>query len=413
MFSAYGAEGVFAQNHPLVRTDDLEGDVGIVLGIDGQQNAPRTERREVALEVLILHPGRGVAELDAPGTVLAHDPAPQRVVEVHHDALAGEALERGDVAGITTGHLAQHAIAEPQARIVAHLGIVVRPPPGPPHQHVLHVQQERPRQVPQAVGQAGVELGQPATAARRAAPAEHAERVRIGRVEAVHDEHGARPRGECARDRKDTLHGGVTRLLQVRGRRRSGERRHQIVDRNREKRDLGVEPPQLRSLGQHLLRPRVEGRHVDLRGESQRSAFEIHVRHQEVHGEGAQQRDPRRGTARRRYGGPNAMDVADGRQIVVGARQPGEQVVCCGAVPRADSPFTGHAQQPGMVRLPLQHAADDVPNAGVRHVERQGREEVGSGPPGQHVAVAANEVEHPARPRVAQAALGGGEQVLQ
>ena len=64
-------------------------DRGIVLAADGEEDAAITEAEGRALELLEGPPGVLVPELDARDAVVADDAAPQRVVEIEHEALRG------------------------------------------------------------------------------------------------------------------------------------------------------------------------------------------------------------------------------------------------------------------------------------------------------------------------------------
>ena len=84
------------EHHALVALEHVE-DLGlVVLARNRQHDAARLEHLQVVLKGLERAPGKGVAELEAAESVLADDPAPQRVVAIEHDAFRRSGRPFGD-----------------------------------------------------------------------------------------------------------------------------------------------------------------------------------------------------------------------------------------------------------------------------------------------------------------------------
>ncbi len=94
--------------------------LGIVLRADGKQDAPLAQRPAIELEGLEgLAPRRALADHDPLDAVVADHPAPERVVEIEHQHLAGQAAHGGEDP--------RHLIAEPRPRRRAHMLLGMEP----------------------------------------------------------------------------------------------------------------------------------------------------------------------------------------------------------------------------------------------------------------------------------------------
>ena len=127
------AEVLLAQHHVLVVTQDRHDVVGVVLGADREQDAALRQVQQRLLEIDVLDPRRRRPQLDAFRAQLADDAAPERAVQVDHHALAGEPLQRLDVAHRRPRQLAQSRVGVPHAGHVVELAALPRlhPRPGP------------------------------------------------------------------------------------------------------------------------------------------------------------------------------------------------------------------------------------------------------------------------------------------
>src|SRR6185503_19467809 len=155
--------------------------------VDREQNTTLLQLEQLSLELAIAVARIGVAEANSLQTVLAGDPATQRVVEVEHDALLHDAERAANVAEQIVGNRGIRRLPIRASRHVPHLGINQLRVSLPTREGV-EVPQERSAHSAQLVGERLVESMDECALPIASLRIENAE-VRLGaECHALHDD---------------------------------------------------------------------------------------------------------------------------------------------------------------------------------------------------------------------------------
>jgi hypothetical protein len=211
-----------------------------------------------------------VPEPDPVWPVLADDPAPQRVVEVHDDAFARQAHPGSDVSRVRAGNFRQHSWGKTDGRHVSHLGRVRSRVDA--RQQVHHVEHVTAWQRSQTLRELRIQIAQPLRAGEMLAAGQHSGRVVESRVKAMNHHRLAGPPAEPLHRGHNASHGLLARRSQLLRREGADQFGHEIVEGDGEEGYVRVEPAQTRALVDHLTHPAVERRHVNVGYEPQAAA---------------------------------------------------------------------------------------------------------------------------------------------